>query len=124
MVENFKLNGKKHPSKGSLGISRETLGVPLPRKTFSSASILDPRVSLAQVCIQSKRFAIEGLLLGGFGIGPSHTQRGENSHAKVAGGETPEAVDCIFHPLGIAFWQVPFVAAKTISINPIQHRAE
>jgi hypothetical protein len=33
-------------------------------KTFSSASILDPRVSLAQVCNQGKRFAIEELLLG------------------------------------------------------------
>jgi hypothetical protein len=104
-VENFKLNGKKHPFEGSLGISSKTPGAPPPGKTFSFASILDPKVSLAQVCIQGKRFAIEGLLLGRFGIGPSHTQRVENSHAKDVGGETSEAVDCIFHLLGIAFWQ-------------------
>jgi hypothetical protein len=61
---------------------------PPPRKTFSSASILDPRVSLAQVCNQGKRFAIEGLLLGGFGIEPSHTQKIESGRAKDAGSKT------------------------------------
>jgi hypothetical protein len=33
------------------------------------------------------------ILLGGFGIEPSHTQRVENSYAKDAGGKTSEAVD-------------------------------
>jgi hypothetical protein len=106
-VENFKLNGKKHPSKGSLGISSETSGAPLPGKTFSFASILDPRVSLAQVCIQGKRFAIEGLLLGGFGIEPSHTQRVESSYAKDAGGKTPEAVNCTSTFQALRFGKYP-----------------
>jgi hypothetical protein len=48
-----------------------------------------------QVCNQGKRFAIEGLLLGGFGIEPSHTQKTESGRAKDAGSKTPEVADSI-----------------------------
>jgi hypothetical protein len=73
---------------------------------------------LAQVCNQGKRFAIEGLLLGGFGIEPSHTQKIENGRAKDAGSKTPEVADPTSILQASRFGQAPFVDTEAINTNP------
>jgi hypothetical protein len=84
---------------------------------FSSASILDPWVSLAQVCNQGKRFAIEGLLLGGFGIKPFAYLKNRERLCEWCRQQNPRNSGFHFHPPGVAFWRAPFVANEAISTN-------
>jgi hypothetical protein len=60
----------------------------------------------------------EHLVLGGFGIEPSHTQKIESGYAKDAGSKTPRSSRFHFHSPGVTFHRVPFAATKAISMIP------